>query len=105
MSERKIIKIYTGINMCGNIHNPKIYEFHPVFYFEFARRILREFNDRTQENLIFYSNSPYFVSSLYYISEKHKIPCEIYLNDQLSTLEDAFDDWDRFYDLLGKELK
>ena len=103
--ERKTIKIHTGMSICGNTHIPRIFEFHPVFYFEYARRIIREFNDRHQERLIFYSNSPDFVSSLYYMAEKHKIPCEIYLDGKSSTLEDVFEDWNRFYDLLDKELE
>ena len=105
MSEKKTIKIHTGMSICGNIHNPRIFEFHPVYYFEYAKRIIGEYNDRTQDKLIFYSNSSDFVSSLYYMAEKYKIPCEIYLDGKLSTLEDVFEDWNRFYNLLDKELE
>ena len=105
MSEKKTIKIHTGMSICGNIHNPRIFVFHPVYYFEYAKRIIGEYNDRTQDKLIFYSNSSDFVSSLYYMAEKYKIPCEIYLDGKLSTLEDVFEDWNRFYNLLDKELE
>ena len=30
---------------------------------------------------------------------------KINLDDKLSTLEDVFEDWNRFYDLLDKELE
>lgn len=104
----KIIKVYCGENECGNLNCNQakgyIYEFHPVFQFERARKIIREFNDINQERLIYSSNSPDFVSSLYYMAEQKNIPIELYLNGELSTLEDVFGDWNRSYDLLDKEL-
>ena len=39
------------------------------------------------------------------MAEKYEIPCEIYLDGKLSTLEDVFEDWNRFYNLLDKELE
>ena len=104
----KKIKIYCGENECGNLKTNQqkgnIFEFHPVYQFERARKIIKDFNNIHQERLIYSSNSPDFVSSLYYMAEQKNIPVELYLNGELSTLENIFEDWNRSYYLLDKEL-
>ena len=104
----KTIKIYCGEDICGNVKIDGygyVCEFHPVYQFERAKRVIKDFNELNEERLIYYSNSPDFVSSLYYMAEKQNIPCEVYLNNKLSTFEDVFSDWNRFYDLLDGELE
>lgn len=83
---------------------------HPVKQFELAKQqiqtllYVRQLEFEADKIMSINANLPDFVSALYYIAEKHNIPCEIYLNDELSTLEDVFLDWNRFYDLLDKEI-
>lgn len=78
--------------------------FHPIAQFKKAKndiKILLE-NDNVNKNVT--SNSPDYVSALYYLAEKYGITCEIYLNGKLSTIDDVFTDFNRFYDLLDEEL-
>lgn len=104
----KHIEVYSGLNIVGNTRceNPyEIFQFHPLYEVEYANRIIKEFNIRKQENLIFYSNSPDFVSAIFYLAEKNNISCELYLDKKLSSLEDIFDSFNKSYDLLDKLLE
>ena len=84
---------------------------HPVKQFEIAKQqiqtllYVKKLEFESEKIIHINSNQPDFVSTLYYMAEKYKIPCEIYLNEKLSTLDEVFRDWNRFYDLLTDELE
>ena len=83
---------------------------HPIKQLELAKQQIetllhiKSLELESHKTMWFNTNLPDFTSALYYMAEKHNIPCEIYLDNKLSTLEDVFNDWNRFYDLLDKEL-
>ena len=83
---------------------------HPIQQFEFAKkqietmRYVKNLEFDSEKIMDLYSNQPDFVSTIYYGSEKYNIPCEIYLNSELSTLDDVFKDWNRFYDMLNEYI-
>lgn len=97
--EKKVIKLYCGEDVDG-----KVFEHHPVEHFDKAKQIVNDFDNLSQEELIFSTNSPDFLSALNYIARKSVIDVEIYLNGKPSTIEDVFQDWNRFYDLLDEYL-
>jgi hypothetical protein len=96
----KKIKVYSGETIKNQV------ERHPIEYFNESKQIIENIIKSTED--ITYeieTNSPDYVSALYYLSEKTDIKCELYLNGVLSTLDDIFGDFNRFYDLLDKECE
>ena len=84
---------------------------HPIKQFELAKQQIKtmlhvkSLEFESEKIMSINANSPDFVSALYYLAEKNNIPCEIYLNGELSTLENVFSDWNRFYTLLDLEIE
>lgn len=84
---------------------------HPVQQFNFAKqqieliKHIRDVKSDSEKVITINSNQPDFVSTIYYGADKFNIPCEIYLNGELSTLDDVFKDWNKFYDLLNEYIE
>ena len=97
------IKIHCGQSVDGaNIYDGC----HPVKQFNNAieQVYYAKLADEKLGDINIYSNLPDFVSSIYYLSEKEGVLCELYLDGSKSSIEEIFSDWNRFYTLLDNEI-
>lgn len=92
---------------CGEtVENMTGLSYHPVTQFKLAK-------DEIETSMIgdylteVYSNSPDYVSAIFYLAEDRGIPVELFLNGEScgNNLEMIFSDFNRFYDLLDENTK
>lgn len=90
------LRIYTGMDIVEQVG-------HPVKQFEKAKNTISDLV-KNDIDLNISSNSPDFVSALYYISKKYdNIVVKFYVdNVEVETLDDVFASFNKFYDLLDE---
>lgn len=101
----KKINVYCG----ETIENQTSVEYHPVTLFNRAKECMRiamlgNFGDTPMS---LFSNSPDFVSTIFYLGNHNNMQIEFFLNDVScgNNIEPIFDDFNRFYDLLDEHIK
>lgn len=95
---KKTIIIYTGLTVDKGINTEK----HPLNQVKKAIKII---DNPSKYKQIFTSNSPQFVSTLYYYGRQEGFKVFLYLNKKRATLEKVFKDWNKCYDLMDKMIK
>lgn len=95
----KKIEVYSGESVLDEICNP----YHPLLNVESAHRFVMNLKASNCDGVLkLCSNSPDFVSAIYYLCEKENINAEFFLNgmSQGNNIEEIFNDFNRSYELL-----
>ena len=94
---------------CGETENNRCsIGTHPVTQFNEAKRCIDValLGNENDTPMSLFSNSPDFVSTIFYLAEDRKIPAEFFLNGEScgNDIETIFSDFNKFYDLLDENV-
>ena len=94
----KTTHLKTGIKVSGMEHK----KYTPAQEVENANSLINELLSANYNEIKVYSNSIDFVSAINYIGKYNGIDVKIYIDDIETTIDVAFEEFNKSYDLLKK---